>query len=151
MDSDDKSLMRIGINVNIGKEAERTACELIKSLLGVPISMLSSILGEQVAYWKWCNTIRLAKKVADRLAKDKIAAAILPPSFAVPLLEAVATTDDESLQDMWARLLQSAISNPANRKRAFVETMKALGPEDAAVLLQIADGGGGPIHINPMF
>ena len=29
--------------------------------------------------------------------------------------------------------------------------MKALGPEDAAVLLQIADGGGGPIHINPMF
>src|SRR5882724_7620412 len=98
--SDQEKPALVNIETHLGEKAEATACELIKELLGSAIREGALLLGNQVAYWKWANTIRLANKVRERLKGDGFAARSMPPAFVVPLLETAATVDDEVLQDM---------------------------------------------------
>jgi hypothetical protein len=61
-----------------------------------------------------------------------------PPSlkYAIPILEAAVDEENEGLQNLWARLLATAM-DPARRdqmRQAFVETVKQMDPMDALVL-----------------
>ena len=132
----------VNVDIKLGKRAEETACQLLKSLLGSAAKNTGHLLGDQVAYWKWCNTVRLANKVANRMKRDGVAARAVAPSFLVPLLEAAATTDDESIQDMWAALLTAGVADDNAQRRSYTETLKSLGKAEAELLLRIAREGG---------
>ena len=63
----------------------------------------------------------------------------IPLKLAIPLLEAASLEDDDSLQDLWARLLVNA-GNEQSRttlQRAFISILEQLTPLEASILQKI--------------
>lgn len=99
------------------------------------------IFEDKLKYMRWERQVRLMQR-ADQLLKeiglDKPTRPI-PLKLAVPLLEAASLEDDDSLQDIWARLLVNA-ANGASRislQRAFIVVLEQLTPLEAALLQKI--------------
>jgi hypothetical protein len=66
----------------------------------------------------------------------------VPPKILFPLLEGASLEDNEDLHDMWAALLaNAAFSENADIVRpGFIATLRQMAPDEAALLLRIADG-----------
>src|SRR5688500_1372987 len=82
-----------------------TGAKLIENLLGKPCSVAGEMLSDQLYFWQWKNRISIAAKAKAMLDNNKIAERVVPPTFLLPLLEAAGNVEDESLQDLWAKLL----------------------------------------------
>ena len=118
----------------------KTGCGLIENLLGKPCSITGELISDQIVAWKWRNRVRIAEKV-DRIIKEKaIAARVLPPDFFVPYLEAIGDVDDPTLQDLWASLLASAISEDVHARVSLVRILDQLDSVDAKILLAFHEG-----------
>ncbi|MGH7089670.1 MAG: Abi-alpha family protein, partial [Stellaceae bacterium] len=90
---------------------------------------------------------RLAKLLIERGVKDPQP---VTPSVAIPLLRAAYDESRPELQDLWVRLLATAM-DPARAKtvrRSFIEALSRLDPLDARVLAWMPVGEGGRDIIN---
>ncbi|MBN3207508.1 DUF4393 domain-containing protein [Pectobacterium brasiliense] len=88
-------------------------------------------------------------KVAEKLKNTKPEDIITPkPNVAVPAIEALRyTADDESLSDLFAGLLASAMDKNKSSKAhpAFVEIIKQLTADEAKIITVIKDKRGIPL------
>ncbi|TAI86906.1 DUF4393 domain-containing protein [Pectobacterium versatile] len=88
-------------------------------------------------------------KVAEKLKNTKPEDIITPkPNVAVPAIEALRyTADDESLSDLFAGLLSSAMDKNKSSKAhpAFVEIIKQLTADEAKIITVIKDKRGIPL------
>jgi len=107
-------------------------------VLGPSIENLGLIAQNRTELWKVENGLRLREKVEKIMAENGIEErGNLPLRVGIPLIEAAACEDDDTLQDMWAGLLASSISSKKEEtaKRAYVEALRQLDPIDAECLL----------------
>ncbi len=84
--------------------------------------------------WQWTNRIRMGHRADEIMKLDGIAPKVLPPGFLIPLLDAAGNVDDPELQQMWAQLLASSVSNTSHRHPAFVHVLRELSRDEAVIL-----------------
>lgn len=87
----------------------------ISRFISGPLEQGMGIFEDKLKYMRWERQVRLMQR-ADQLMKeiclDKPTRSI-PLKLAVPLLEAASLEDDDTLQDLWARLLVNAANSAA--------------------------------------
>jgi hypothetical protein len=111
----------------------------------LPKNLLGLLVGDRVRARRIEKATILWEKTQERLRDWRVHEPD-PPSlkFAIPILEAAVDEESEGLQDLWARLLATAM-DPARRdemRQAFVETVKQMDPIDALALEAIRKNGG---------
>ena len=89
---------------------------------------------------------------ADRSSRIFAIVANIPTSLSLsiivrvkilfPLLAGASFEEDENLHDMWAALLANASSpdNAAKVRPGFIATLRQMAPDEAALLIRIAEG-----------
>jgi Abortive infection alpha len=129
-------------------KAARDSGSYLADIFGdLPKNLLGLLVGDRVKARRIEKAAVLWKKCQERL-RDLGVAEPEPPSlkFALPILAAGVDEENEGLQDLWARLLATAM-DPARRdemRQAFVETVKQMDPMDALVLEVIRKNGYAP-------
>jgi hypothetical protein len=130
------------------KEELETTKEIAKTT-GIIVSFFSEIFGDlgkeivgifhdKVKYYRHKNLLRLADKVdkihRDRKVKGK--ANIIPPRFAISLIEQASREDNETIQDMWAGLIANATDpeKRLNMRKQYIEIISSLEPLDAKLM-----------------
>ena len=118
---------------HIGRPID-SACWLIENVLGEPTKRLGDLLGEQIVYWQWLNRVRIAGKVAARLAQKGVHPRQLPLDFAVPFLRECGDSENPDLQDWWAEMLVSAIDEESLCHKAFIKALESMSATDVQFL-----------------
>jgi hypothetical protein len=105
------------------------------------IEQAAGIFEDKLKYMRWENQLNLMKKVELKLHEVglKSPSRSIPLKLAVPLLEAAALEDDDSLQDRWAALIVNG-ANAASGieiRRSYINILETLTPLDAKILQTI--------------
>src|SRR5436190_21416717 len=119
---------------NSTKPVIDTGCRLIDSLLGEPARVVGNILADKLYAWQWRNRIKIAARAKELLDRDKISERLLPPGFLLPLLSAAGDIEQDSLQELWARLLASGVAADDCQHPSYTQVLRQLSVMDARVL-----------------
>lgn len=102
-----------------------------------PAEQTAGIINDRLKLFRWQRQIRYVDRVnqilAERGIKDTVA---VPPKFALPILEGASLEDEDELQDLWARLIATALDPRAevSMRMAFIEIIKSLNATDIKIL-----------------
>lgn len=116
------------------------ALQFFERLLGPAVDELGGALGDKVAGWRARNRIRIAGKAKVILENRGGRAQPTPASFVVPMIEAIGMSDDEALDEMWANLLASGVTNESSRNPAYLTVLRQLTAHEAKLLEDTAEG-----------
>jgi Abortive infection alpha len=117
---------------------ERTG-EFLGKAFGPAVDAVGGLLGDQMRYWRAKNLDRLAEKWRRHLEArgvDPATVRSLPFGEAYRVIEAVSVEEDDEVQDLWARLLASAM-DPARQsgiKKVYIDLLRSFGPAEAAFI-----------------
>lgn len=128
------TLIEIAGSLAVNPELTKTAAELMRNLLGKPCEVAGDMISDQIYAWQWMNRIRIANKAQKIMDENEVAAKVVPAGFLVPLLEAAGNVEDETLQDMFARLLVSGVESEDNQHPAFVRMVQELSVQEAQIV-----------------
>ncbi len=115
----------------------------IANVLKEPLNESIGMLTDKIAYKRWEHTHKLIDKyesfVSQRKNQEKTVAA--PPKILFQILESSSLEDEETLQNLWARLLASAThaDTKSNIRNAFVDIIRQLDVIDVHILKFIYD------------
>lgn len=140
MDAGPSAAAVLGQAMDVARPVIDKACGLIETMLGEPCKVAGSMLSDQVYWWQWKNRLRIARRAAEILEHEKLATEVVPPDFLVPVLDAVGEVEDESLSEMWARLLVSGMHDEAHRQAMHIEILRKMSGRDAILFQRIASG-----------
>jgi hypothetical protein len=101
-----------------------------------PLHQLGGILSDTVGYWRLKNRVRVLLRAKAYCDEQGVSPAKLLPDVFVPLIDEAGNTEDESLSDMFARLLATHLDASQSGKvhPAFAKTLGQLTALDARVL-----------------
>ena len=119
---------------DLAKPVVEQACEFAESLLGEPLRVAGGALADHVYGWQTRNRVRILEKTRQLLEERNVSPRPVATGFLIPALEAMGNTEDESLQELWARLLAGAMDDTDQQGAIFVETLRKLSAEEAVVL-----------------
>lgn len=115
------------------EEAAQTARHYLDQIFLEPLSELGLLLKDKISFWRFKNQINTVLKARNFLERKGIRPESIKSNFlpetVIPLLEAASETSDNTLSDMFAGLLASAL-NP--------ETKETMHPAYAKVLAQLS-------------
>jgi hypothetical protein len=94
------------------------------------------IVADRLKYYRLAQFYSLIEKTdAILVARDVKITRVVPPAFALPLMESATIEDDESLHDLWANLLATAMDPEMPQiKRSFIGIVREFEPQDAQIL-----------------
>lgn len=113
-----------------------------------------AILGDRIAAWRLANAAKTQIKVQKEFQKLglKPNADRIPERFAITWFEEASKQDEEEIQDLFARVLAKAASGQQEAlDRRNLEIASRLLPQDAALFLELAEGGWGGTPIKDTF
>jgi hypothetical protein len=123
------------------QEVAKTLGKIVDGLahfFGDPLNEVSGILTDKLRFHRTVNLLRLQERFEEILRERGITRPTrqLRLSFGIPLLEAGALEDDDSLQDLWAALLANSVDASVNiePRTAFISILKSFSPFDAKVM-----------------
>ena len=96
-------------------------------------------LGERTRFWRFKNLNKMMLKI-DEMAQQRAlhpdAMKALPFGMAVRVMDAASNEEEESVQDLWARLTTNAIdpSMNVNITKVHVNVLRSISPPEAALL-----------------
>jgi hypothetical protein len=102
-----------------------------------PLEDTAGIIGDKLKFMRWQRQVRMADEVNRILTQREISdtKAVLP-KLALPILENASLEEDDTLQNLWVKLLANAMypnfKNPI--MSAFIGIIKELEPMDAKIL-----------------
>lgn len=123
------------------REIVKAARDYADTLLKSPLKEFGEILTEQFGHWKLMNKVRclcIAKKYMEEKGVEP--KKMLPDVF-VPLMEEAGNTEDETLSEVFARLLAAHLDekDDENVHPAYTKIAGQLSPLDFRIL-RIIDG-----------
>jgi Abortive infection alpha len=121
--------------------ALQAAKEYVDLVVTGPLEQLGGLLTDVVGNWRLKNQINLVLKT-KRFCEDRgIQPEKVLPSVFVPLLEEAGNTDDETLSDMFARLLAGQLDpkKHGGAHPSFAKVLGQLSSLDARMLRMIDD------------
>jgi hypothetical protein len=86
------------------------------------------------------NRLRKLKLAREIIEKDRTAVRVIPPSFFLTYLDAAGNVDDETLDELWARLLASAVADDSAQQLGFIGVLRQFTPDEARILELLAGG-----------
>ena len=141
-DDNEKAVTKDNTSVADTSTFGASAGKLILRLFGPLADELGQYLADGFRQWRWRR--ENFRKVAERCEREQEARGIDDSSLAsvtegdaFRLAEGCSFEDDETVQEMWAGLITSALdpSRDVASTRAFAEILKAIGPIEAGLLL----------------
>jgi hypothetical protein len=120
----------------------------LDTVFGPSAKQFGELMGHRVNFWKTMCLADLAEKTVvlmnTRGLDPKLVRHLGFPEV-IPLIEAASYEDNDEVQDLWAKLLASALDPETGVKieNVFVSLLKEIGPAEAR-LLQIIREHGGP-------
>ncbi len=133
-----KATQEVAKTASVAIKATEKLGIFLSKIIGEPTEIAIGILSDKLRFIRWQNQIKLADRL-ERIMKDrKIEGKSIPvsPRFAIPLLESASWEDRDSLQEIWANLLISAMHPDDSKKvrSSFIEIIKQIEPEEARLL-----------------
>lgn len=96
--------------LKIPEDVTREASTFLQRLLG-PVAQAADLLSDKIRVVRFENAIKTIKKAKQICMEENIKPKEVPVNFLVPFLEQVSLQDDSEIQDIWARLLASAVAD----------------------------------------
>ena len=112
----------------------------LAQVLGEPIREGVGILTDALRFKRWTRQVRFVDE-SKRVMKNRgiNVTATVSPKLALPIFENATTEEDDSLQDIWARLLATALDpkTTGGVRIAYVDIARQMEPIDAKILHEI--------------
>ena len=107
-----------------------------------PIDSACGMLADTLKFKRWQRQISLIEKAEKIIDQKQLSATFRPisPKLALPIFHSASIEDEESMHDIWAKLLVASL-DPAMKtpRTAFVEIINQLEPLDVRILKQLFD------------
>jgi hypothetical protein len=109
--------------------------EIIKNLLAPVTQQAGLMAGDLAGIVRTYTTFNLAQ-VLTRWARQRDNKPLEPAEFirVIPLLQAASMVSDDVLQECWAGLLESSVTQPEDFVPSFSQTLALLTPDEARCL-----------------
>jgi hypothetical protein len=103
-----------------------------------PLEQASGIVEDRLKYFRWERQQRLIQRSEEFMHSLGMGGPTraVPLKIAIPLLQGASLEDDDTLQDLWAKLLVNAADedNPVTIQRMFIDILENIGPLEARIL-----------------
>jgi hypothetical protein len=124
---------------------------IVRRILGPAADEVAEMFRDEIRRYRYGRQLKCIEKAEKMAEKAGFTPNAVPPKILFPLLEGVSMEEDEFLHDMWAALLANASSPNAGKVRpGFVATLKAMAPDEAALLNHLfknrSGEGAGPFN-----
>jgi len=123
-------------------DASRELGGFVSRFISGPLEQASGIVTDKLMYMRWERQVRFMRRSEDFLKEAGLLQPTrpVPLSVVIPLIQAASLEEDDTLQDMWARLLVNAGNQDSgvHVRRAFVSILEDFGPLEARCLEMIA-------------
>lgn len=123
----------VGIQNNI--KVELTGVEKFIAVI-VPefVKDVAGILSDQCRFLRLKNQVKILEKAERYCSEHGIKPQKTNLKFLVPLIENSSLEEDESMQNMWAALLVSAITVPNDIQNGFIDILRQISAKEALIL-----------------
>ena len=124
--------------------AVETAKEFLLKIAGPAAEEIGLLFQDQVKLYRFTNQLRILAKAEDMLKKSGRTAHTVSFRTLLPILEAAASEDDESLSTKWAALLANSASKAdrAASHPSFPRILSEIAPVEARFLDELFKSGG---------
>ncbi|OHE12563.1 MAG: hypothetical protein A3J96_04520, partial [Sulfurimonas sp. RIFOXYC2_FULL_36_7] len=132
-----KATQEVSKTISKGIDKTSEALKFITTVFGKPIKDIAEIAGDYTEYWKINNAITLHEKLMKTVKEKNLKLENpLPLRIGIPLIDAALNEDENSLQELWANLLASSMSNTSvlGVTKTYIEVIKNLDAFDAELL-----------------
>ncbi len=132
-----KAIQSVATATNNAVDKVAEFFHFIGKVFGSSIEDIGVISKQYTEYWKINNALKLKDKL-DKILNDRGNPILkeLPLRIGLPLLDGALNEDNDTLQNLWANLLASVMTEESitTVTRAYVETLKQLDVIDATLL-----------------
>lgn len=119
-------------------EAVNKVGSFLSKALGEPIEEAIGMIGDKLKFMRWERQIRLIDKVEEISQNRKIIGKEIPipPKLFIPIMENASLEDNNTLQDIWARLIVSSQDEKTSKnvRVAYIDIIKQLEDVDVIFL-----------------
>jgi len=105
-----------------------------------PIDATCGMLADTLKYKRWERQVALMEKAEKIIVEKKLSLSFrqTSPKLALPIFQNASIEDEESLHDIWAKLLVASIDpEMKNPRTAFIDIIKQLDPLDVIILKEL--------------
>jgi len=144
MNPDDKKIEEVAKAAaevaKFGTQTVKTTEKILRfssKVFKVPIEETVGLIGDRLKLFRWERQVAYVDKVNNILdARNISETRAVMPKFALPVLENASLEDDEELQQIWAKLMASAMDPNFSTKlrMSFIDIIKSLDPLDVKIL-----------------
>lgn len=110
----------------------------IAKVVAGPLEQGMGIWEDRLKYMRWERQVRFVQRAQQIMQETGVGAPTrpIPLNIAIPMFEGASLSEDDHLQDLWARLLVNAMdeNSNVNVQRAYVEILDQLTPLEAKIL-----------------
>lgn len=96
--------------------------------------LVGFIGGDWLKYWRWRNLVSIADKFRKKCEENNFDPQQVAPKFLSHFFDASSQEDDESLQDIWAKILYSESRSNGSVSLKTLHVLKLMTSEDAKIL-----------------
>ncbi len=100
---------------------------------------LIQLFSNQIAFWRWKNIVRIFKKFQKICEENNLHPQKVAPKFLIPFFEGASQEEDESIQEIWAKILAEETIKPGTISVRTLNTLKELSKVEAELLEEISD------------
>jgi hypothetical protein len=110
----------------------------VLKVMGPASIEFGGIFEDLTRFYRYKRLLTISDKVESLLARRKIEGKTTPisPRVAIPMLDAASLEDDETLQDVWAKLIANSMDPhfEAAIHPGYIEIVKQMSPDEAIIL-----------------
>lgn len=118
------------------------AKDFLQKLIGPSVDELGLLFSDNVKLWRLKNQIRNLEKVKKIVDEEKIDIKQVNLKVLIPYLEGVSLEDDETIQDLWAKLFTNYIDTSKNLTiNVYPNILKQLSTNEVTILRFLQDNG----------
>ncbi|MBB4118110.1 hypothetical protein GGR32_000382 [Mesonia hippocampi] len=118
------------------------AKDFLQKLIGPSVDELGLLFSDNVKLWRLKNQIRNLEKVKKIVDEEKIDIKQVNLKVLIPYLEGVSLEEDETLQDLWAKLFTNYIDTSKNLTiNVYPNILKQLSTNEVTILRFLQSNG----------
>jgi hypothetical protein len=122
------------VKAEISESEAKAVTQFLEGLVPEFVKEGGGILADKVRYWRWKNQINIVMRAKTHIDNLGLQPKFPPLKIIVPLLESASLEEDESIQQMWSRLLASALVDDIKIVPNHILTLRQLSPVEVKVL-----------------
>jgi len=119
----------------------KEGAKLIDRLLGEPFKIAGEMISDEMYYWRICRAATVGGKAAILLREQNVDPKQLPPGFLLPFIESASTAESADIENLFASLLASAVSDDMFQHPVFRHAISQINADEARILEYLSTGG----------